>query len=151
MARLSSLIVTLALLHLAMPCVEAAESSAARSTRQIYRCEVAGVATFSDRPCGTGANPYDLELSRISILEAVPASSRPGKATPDRPSAPRRAVIPKRSDVAAKAAQAEACRRLQQSLRKIASRMRAGYTAKAGERLQTQRRELEAKRRARRC
>jgi len=150
MARLCNLVATMALFHMTMPVVDAAESPPARVARQVYRCEVAGVATFSDRPCDAEMRPYDLDLSRISILD-TPAPSKSGKAAPSRSTVPRRAAPSRQSEAAATAAQAEACRRLQQSLRKIASRMRAGYTAKAGERLQAQRRELQEKRRARRC
>jgi len=155
MARLPNLIgtmfvATLVLLHTRMPFVDAAENPPARAARQVYRCEVAGVATFSDRPCGAGMRPYDLDLSRINILEA-PAPLKSDKAAPSRSTVPRPAALSRQSEVAAEEAQAEVCRRLQRSLQKIASRMRAGYTAKAGERLQAQRRELQAKRRARHC
>lgn len=150
MARLSKRIAMLVLLHLAMPVIDAAESVPGLVVRHIYRCEVAGVTIFADRPCDAGMHPYDLELSRLSVLGA-PEPPKQGKAAAPRPSVSRRASKPAQSDVAAEAARAEACRRLQQSLRKIASRMRAGYKAKAGERLQEQRRELEAKLRARRC
>lgn len=129
----------------------AAQSSPAlAAARQIYRCEIAGVATFSDRPCGTAAHPYDVDPSRVSLLEA---SVPPGadKAASVGPSAGHRAALPRQDDMAATDAKAEVCRRLQRSLTRIASRMRAGYTARTGERLKAQRRELQAKRRARRC
>jgi len=149
MARLPDLVATMVLLPMALPALSAAESDRPPTgARQIYRCEVAEVVTFSDRPCGVGIQPYELDLSRVSILEAI-APPRP--AVPNKPAVARRAVLPRQDNAAAKNAKADACRRLQQALRTVASRMRAGYTVKAGERLRAQHRELEAKRRAQRC
>jgi hypothetical protein len=147
MIRSADLAVTAALIAVAMSSACAAEGSGAASgARQIYRCEVAGVATFSDRPCGSVVQPYEAGAG-LSVLESS-APEPSSKAVPHGRSAPASGVA---APEAAAAARAEVCRRLQQSLRKIAGQMRAGYKAKQGERLREQRRELQAKRRAQRC
>ena len=45
----------------------------------------------------------------------------------------------------------DACLKLNEALRKIASTLRSGYSAKQGERLNERKRELEAQRRAQKC
>lgn len=122
-------------------------------TRTIFSCEIAGVRTFSDRPCGSAVQspatePGTIELGPLNILEspALSAVSAPAKA--GQPSVPRAAAV---SSAARRTAKAEACGHIQQSLRKITSKMRSGYTAKEGERLRERKKDLEEKRRARRC
>lgn len=150
MSRSDDLAVMAVLLAAAMCSACAAEGSeAASAARPIYRCEIAGVATFSDRPCGPVVRPYEAG-SGLSVLESSTPVA-PGKAAARARPASSDIVAAPESAPAASAARAEACRRLQRSLRKIAAQLRAGYKVKQGERLREQRRELEAQRRARRC
>ena len=115
---------------------------------QVFRCTMDGVTTFSDRPCGTDAEAYEADHALMSTFEPppVPATSKRAK--------PRGAPEPKRkgeSIAMAQAKHAETCARIEQSLRDIRSKMRSGYDAKQGERLNERHRKLSAQRRARRC
>ena len=109
----------------------------------IYRCATVHGMTFSDRPCGPGSELYEPDLSAVSVVEVVtpPATSSP-------------ATSPRPVGAAASAqgpSKAQTCERLEQSLRQIASKMRAGYRAKEGERLKERKRGLQEKRRSQRC
>lgn len=125
-------------------------------TRTIFHCVIAGVRTFSDRPCGSAAQSpatgsATVELGPLNILKspAAPAVSPSAKA--GKSPAPRAATVSRRSTAAGRTAKAGTCGRIQQSLRKITSKMRSGYTAKEGERLRERKKDLEEKRRAQRC
>lgn len=125
-------------------------------SRSIFRCEIAGVRTFSDRPCGSAvrsptAEPDTVELGTLNILESRAVATASPAAKSGKPSAPRASAAARRSAAAAQVPKADACGRIQQSLRKITSKMRTGYTAKEGERLRERRKDLEEKRRAQRC
>jgi hypothetical protein len=74
----------------------------------------------------------------MSTVQAEPVKTRP-------------APKPRTAAVAAGDTKAESCARIDQSLRKIVSTQRAGYTAKQGVRLDERKRELDNKRRALRC
>lgn len=129
--------------------VISAASCAAAQSPTIYRCETASGITFSDRPCGIDSKPYEVDTSGVSVIETKPAESRPAVASP-KPQPPSRAI--ESSDrSSARASKAAICERLDQSLRKVLSTMRTGYTASQGERLRERKRELEAQRRAQRC
>jgi hypothetical protein len=121
-------------------------AESARATATIYRCEVDGVATFSDRPCGDQSSAYEPEAALVSTYTAPPASVAPDSAKSSRPKPARRSSI-----AADQAKRAEECQRIQASLRDIRSRMRAGYSAKEGERLRVRQEKLEDRRRSQRC
>jgi hypothetical protein len=127
--------------------VHAFGAESARASATIYRCSVDGVATFSDRPCGDQSSAYEPDAALVSTYTAPPTSVAPDGArrSPPRP-------IARGSSIAAvQAKRAEECQRIQASLRDIRSRMRAGYSAKEGERLKARRAKLESTRRVRRC
>lgn len=134
------------------PSVDGSRPSAPPNTRTIFRCEIAGVRTFSDRPCGSApaTGPGTIELGPLNILESSTAAAVSSPAKAKKTSTPRTAAS-QRSVAAGAAAKAGACGRIQQSLRKITSKMRAGYTAKEGERLRERKKDLEEKGRAQRC
>jgi hypothetical protein len=115
---------------------------------QVFRCTMDGVTTFSDRPCGTDAEAYEPDDALMSTFEAPPAPVAP-KSPPKRP-----AREPRRNDASiaiAQAKHAETCARIERSLRDIRSKMRAGYDAKQGERLNERHRKLSAQKREQRC
>lgn len=123
--------------------------------RTLYRCQVAGVTTFSDRPCGTTlqeralAQAYVLQPGGINTSEppvAVPVQRRKAPQKQEKPSPDADLPSPE-----SQRRHAEACRRIQVSLRDIRSKMRAGYSAKEGERLRNRQQALDQKRRAERC
>jgi hypothetical protein len=118
-------------------------------TRPIYRCEVQGQSVFSDRPCGLDANTYEADTARVSITQSVAAPVQ-AAASPTKESKPaiRRRGSAGGNEVARRAA---ACERIESGLREIRTRMRAGYSAKQGERLKERQHELQAKRKAARC
>lgn len=128
----------------------------ASHSRSIFRCEIAGVRTFSDRPCGSvvqsaTSGPDTVELGTLNILESPAVATASPAAKSGKPSAPRSSAASRRSAAAGQAPKAGACGRIKQSLRKVTSKMRTGYTAKEGERLQERKKDLEEKRRAQRC
>lgn len=109
--------------------------------RPIYRCKTATGVVFADRPCGATSEPYSPDLATVSVMSTVQAE--PVKVRP--------ASKPRASVVATRDTKAESCARIEQSLRKIVSTQRAGYSAKQGERLNERKRELNNQRRALRC
>lgn len=109
--------------------------------RQIYRCTTAAGVVFADRPCGVDSQPYSPEGASVSIMTTVPAEPVKYQASPAK-----RTSAPKESD-----AHEKTCARIEQSLRKIASTQRSGYSAKQGERLRERKRQLEEQRRSNRC
>jgi hypothetical protein len=132
--------VLLALLALTIP----GNRAVAEST--VFRCVVNDVVTFSDRPCGDDAKTYEPDDARFSAVTAPPTS---------KPAASLRAAKPKRiksgSIAADQMKHAESCARIDRSLRDIRSKMRAGYDAKQGERLNERQRKLNQQRRDERC
>lgn len=116
------------------------------ATRSVYRCSSGGATVFSDRPCDASAELYRSEspINTYTPADNPPTSSRPaGKRPRADPQAGRRA--------ADQAKLAETCRRIEQSLADIRSRMRAGYKAGEGERLRARQAKLREQRRAARC
>lgn len=114
----------------------------------VYRCENAGVPTYSDRPCGTAAQIYEADVSRVSTYTPPPPTastsirSRPAQTT-------RRVRQPSIAESQAK--RAADCDRILSSLRDIRTKMRAGYGAQEGERLRARQAKLGQRRRAQRC
>lgn len=128
----------------------AAWSVEALSNATIYRCEAAGATTFSDRPCGESARVYTPDSSRISTYEAPPAAQVIDRGR--KQSKPRKARAPARSagvDSAAK--RAAACAKVENALKDIRARRRAGYSAKEGERLREQEQALRLRWRTDKC
>lgn len=114
---------------------------------QVFRCTVDGVVTFSDKPCGADARPYEVDDAAISTFTPSPVSATSKKvARTDRATNSSRESI-----AAAQAKHAETCARIEGSLRDIRAKMRAGYDAKQGERLNARERKLTAQRREQRC
>jgi hypothetical protein len=144
MPRFSPVLISLCLMHPA----HAAGAESARASAPIYRCEVDDVATFSDRPCGESWTAYEPEAALVSTYTAAPVSVAPASTTKRFRTKPAAA----RSSIAGEQAKrAEECRRIQASLRDLRSQMRAGYSAKEGERLRARQEKLEDRRRAQRC
>ena len=118
-------------------------SALAHADTTIYRCETPAGLVFSDRPCAPEAQIYEPDLSGISVME-----SQVPKPTPVVKSVASPQVRVASGPAAPKI---DACLKLNEALRKIASTLRSGYSAKQGERLNERKRELEAKRRAQKC
>lgn len=116
-------------------------SADAGSSAAIYRCEIDGVPTFSDRPCGGLAQLHELDLGKLNTH--APPAVRPSTEKP--PSAKRAA------SVANAAKQAEICARLARDLREVRAKYRSGYSAKEGERLNEREAKLKAQLRSARC
>jgi hypothetical protein len=119
---------------------------ATRNAVAIYRCHVNGVLTFSDRPCDSAAEVHKIDIDGINTSAAptLPNASRKAKEAP-----PKQKSGSARSPDPAKAAQA--CDRLEQSLRDIRSKMRSGYKASEGQRLQERQTKLKNQLRLARC
>jgi hypothetical protein len=123
--------------------------AAERVAPSIYTCKVDGVVTFSDRPCGDAAQLHAIGESAINTYSApaaTPAAKSPGKSK----------VVPKLDPRSARADRAEAkrvenCARYARSLKEIRSKMRAGYSAKEGERLRARQDKLRDSQRSASC
>jgi hypothetical protein len=114
----------------------------------IYRCEVSGVTTFSDRPCSAESSVYVPDDQRVSTVkvEGVPSPAL------TRPAARSKAHARGRGSIAAdQFKHKEDCARIDRSLGEIRSKMRAGYDAKEGERLRDRQRKLTLDRRGMKC
>jgi hypothetical protein len=137
-------------LRLLMPLLSftIAKGAAALEARVIYRCMSDGVATFSDKPCGNDARAYQAGESRSARYTS--AESTAVVARVEQPPA-RKKNRQQPTDANAKSKIANECRRLNEALRGVRQRMRAGYTVDAGERLKLRKLQIERRRRERRC
>lgn len=122
----------------------AAHASAAE--RSIYRCVEAGVATYSDRPCGASVEVYSYDVPAPAVPDP-PAAAKP-RSKPA--SAVARQPAKVRSEQRGPARTAD-CARIQVQLKQLRARMRAGYGAAEGEYLQDQQRAARARARQLRC
>lgn len=113
----------------------------------IYRCDDGGAVIYSDRQCSPGANPHEIDESRVTVYEAPPAaqSSPKAAAKPVRRATKHRKVEPDHEQRAAR------CNKLKQSLRDVRTKMRTGYGVKEGERLKARHRHLTEQRRSDKC
>lgn len=125
-------------------------ADAAERFRAMYRCEVDGVPLFSDTPCHAGAQQYVPDSSRISTYDAPdPIRAQTASGPHQKPARGRTRREP---DASAQRARQEAeCARLNESLREIRSRMRAGYRAAEGEQLRQREAKLETRQRMQKC
>lgn len=114
----------------------------------IYRCAGAGGVVYTDRPCESGANPHEVDNSRITVYTLTPAAERASAPTPTKQSKGRRAQPGRAADPAEHRTK---CAKLEQGLRDVRSKMRSGYGAKEGERLKARQRQLNERRRAQKC
>ena len=124
--------------HLLVSICLLATSVCAETT--IYRCTVNGIATFSDSPCGQDATPVTLASERISTFAPVPAAKvqmpkKPRRAAADVPATDRR----------------DRCVSIRAALRGIDDKLRSGYTAKQGIRLEERKRNLRKQARELKC
>ena len=114
----------------------------------IYRCEVGGVTTFSDRPCSAEAAEYVPDAQRVSTVN-VERASDPSRPRPE-PRSKGRAHA-KGSIASDQLKLKEECARIVRSLQEIRSKMRAGYDAREGERLKDRQRKLTLDKREKKC
>ena len=125
-----------------------AKGAAAIEVRVIYRCTADGVATFSDKPCGSDARAYQPGDSRL--MRYTPIESTASKSRAEHPPVPKK-NRQKPTDANAKSKIANECRRVTEAPRGVRQKMRSGYTVDAGERLRQRKSQLERQRRERRC
>jgi hypothetical protein len=123
-----------------------APTLATRSAVPIHRCHVDGVLTFSDRPCGDASDVHEIDLDGINTSAAPAARNAAGRTQEQ---STRRQTDSAGAPGRAKAAQA--CERLDQSLKDIRSKMRSGYKASEGERLKQRQAKLKNQLRLARC
>lgn len=111
----------------------------------VYRCELDGIATFSDRPCAADAVPHQLDAATLNTYAAPPLR------TSGRPTAKSRSSKRPNEPPTAGLKQQQVCERLKQRLKGIRSQLRAGYKVAAGERLKGRETRLKAELRSARC
>src|SRR5690606_29449929 len=114
----------------------------------IYRCAGGDGVVYTDRPCGAGADPHEIDDSRVTVYTPAPAAGRSLAAPPAKQSKARRAGAGRTADPARHRAK---CARLDQGLRDVRTKMRSGYGAQQGERLKARQRQLKQQRRAQKC
>jgi hypothetical protein len=114
----------------------------------IYRCDGAGGVVYTDRPCESGANPHEVDDSRVSVYTPSPVTPRASASTPTKQPKSKRAKTGRAVDPAEQQAK---CAKLKEGLRDVRSKMRSGYGAKEGERLKERQRQLNERRRAQKC
>jgi hypothetical protein len=158
---------SLALLLLVSPVFLLAQSA----DRPIYRCVMAGVITFSDRPCGDAIEVHSLDVPDLptpaapgstSSRSTSPRSARAVTGQPQGAAAPVRARRPtaanssnrkdsRAGDSRVRDSRVRECLRLGAELRRLTARMRAGYGAAEGERLRERQRTAKERRRDLAC
>lgn len=114
----------------------------------IYRCTGEDGVIFTDRPCEGGANPHEIDDSRVTVYTPAPAAGRAASATPAKPSKAKRPTSGRAADPDQ---QRSKCARLDQGLRDVRTKMRTGYGAREGERLKARQRQLNEQRRLQKC
>jgi hypothetical protein len=133
----------------AIACASFTHSPAASAQRAIYRCEIDGVPTFTDRQCGPESQP--IPTRALNVSEVPLAAAQAPVATPK----PKSVRSERRKDPVPKHPvqdkRAEACAKLALSLEEIRSKMRAGYGVKEGERLRDRQNSLRARQKIARC
>jgi hypothetical protein len=114
----------------------------------IYRCQSKEGATFSDRPCGSQAEPYEADTSRVSSYAPGPVPAAKEK---PKPSTTRRRTATDKAAANGAQRRAEVCSKIRQGLADIRTAMRTGYTARKGEQLKARKAKLTQRARAERC
>lgn len=125
--------------------------SAYAGGKTIFRCELDGVPTYSDRPCAAAAEPYALD-ENVSAREAAEPPASSNSVHPERRAGS--GAIEGRAPSESKSAMAKrarTCARLAQALKDIRAKYRAGYTATQGERLKKRQEMLKSKLRNAQC
>jgi hypothetical protein len=84
----------------------------------IYRCDSAGGVVYTDRPCESGANPHQVDDSRVSVYTPSPVTPRASASTPTKQPQPRRAKAGRAVDPAEQQAK---CDKLKQGLRDVSA------------------------------
>lgn len=113
----------------------------------IYRCVVDGGTVYSDRPCAAGADPHEIDASRVTVY-TPPAADKQTPSASVKPSKSQRSKAGRLPDPAKHKA---TCAKLDQALRDVRTKMRSGYRAKEGERLKARQRQLDDRRRSEKC
>jgi hypothetical protein len=118
--------------------------------QRVYECRDGATRILSDRPCGPGASLRALDPQELNRYTPVPVprsvapalrKTAPASFESARPAARiRKPTSPPRS-----------CHDLQRETDRIDSRMRLGYSGKAGEKLRVQRRQLTSLYASQRC
>jgi hypothetical protein len=123
-----------------------AGAQAEKHARPIYRCQIDGITTFSDRACGDAIEVYKLEFDNAA-QPLTKADTRPAAASST--SAPSRKAAPPKEVPKARAA--DNCGRITETIENIESRLRAGYRAREGEQLNARLAQAKERRKAQKC
>ncbi|MBM0104460.1 hypothetical protein JM946_06865 [Steroidobacter sp. S1-65] len=114
----------------------------------IYRCEGPAGVVYSDRACAAGADPHEIDDSRVTVYTPEPVADRASPSPSAKPPKPRRSKASKVLDPNERRSD---CARLDRGLRAVRAKMRAGYGVEEGERLKARQRQLVEQRRAQKC
>jgi hypothetical protein len=118
--------------------------ASADSSRAIFRCELNGVPTFSDRPCAAASSRYEPDPIATNTYDPPPI--RPSPPAPVKPSSAKPT-----SPAADSSNHKETCERLARGLKETRSKLRAGYKAGEGERIKERQARLKSQLRQARC
>jgi hypothetical protein len=121
-------------------------SASADNGRVIFRCELNGVPTFSDRPCASAAEHFEPDPIATNTYDPPPSHTGTRRAAV-KPGSRKRAAAPAIDPNKHK----ETCERLAERLKDTRSKQRAGYKAREGERLNERQARLKSQLRSARC
>lgn len=98
--------------------------------RLVYTCTSPGLVVFSDRPCGDVPIIHEVKVHAPSVIAGQ--SGAAATVVPPKPSASIRPApsAPSRNEGHEENAHEGTCRRLQDAVRSLDDRMRAGYSAR---------------------
>jgi hypothetical protein len=110
--------------------LEPVPASESRRTwrRLVYTCTSPGLVVFSDRPCGP--LPIVQEIKGRAPLGSTGASGAAATVVPPKPVASTRPASSEPALDAGETGREATCRRLQDAVRALDDRMRAGYSAR---------------------
>ncbi|HEY0940683.1 MAG TPA: hypothetical protein VGE08_11345 [Steroidobacter sp.] len=115
----------------------------------VYRCAGEQGVVYSDVPCDEAASVHEIDDSRITVYTPLEITSGPAPAAVPAKQTKGRRIKP--GPAAGRDAHRIMCAKLDQRLRDVRTKMRAGYGVEEGERLKARHRQLNEQRRAERC
>jgi hypothetical protein len=114
----------------------------------IYRCTGEAGTVYSDQRCAADGAAHEIDDSRVTVYTPASTDKRPSMTAAAKP---KKAKAPKRAQLPDPAEHRLTCAKLEQSLRDVRNKMRAGYGVKQGERLKLRQRQLDQRRRLEKC
>jgi flagellar motility protein MotE (MotC chaperone) len=126
------------------------QAAALEAQTAVYRCAGTNGVVYSDLPCDAATDPVQVDDSRITLY--TPTEVTAGSSTQRTSATAARQPKKKRTKAAAESQTPRTdCARLDERLREVRAKLRAGYDVREGERLKARQRQLNEQRRAQKC